>query len=350
MKRFIFILFCVFISSNAVAQVQQKNVDLVGKVSLSVDPCNGVHVGGNYAYVLISNNLYIVDISDPKNPTEVNQVKIHNLGQGVVRDFYVTEKYVYIPYNQSGVIIIDVSDPKKAKEVGFYSCHPYGVFVLGKYAYVSDSDGLIILDVSDPKNPKKNGSCMPPEVQWQAWKLYVAGNYAYVINCSIMPTSGLDIIDISDPQNPEFITKHHIKDVPYAIYIVGNYAYVVTIWGGLHIIDISDPKNPKELSNHGEVKFTSDICVAGDYAYVVDDGLRVIDVSNPNKPNEVGFYNPVTHGVTGVDVAGVYAYIVAYRVGGDSVLSIVKYENATHPKISVDPKGKLSTTWGHLKQ
>jgi hypothetical protein len=349
MKRFIFILLCLFVSSNVVAQVQQKNVDLVGKVSLSVVPCNGVHVSGNYAYVLIRNNLSIVDISDPKNPTEVNRVKVYDLGQGAIWDFCVTGTYVYIAYtssntNQSGVIIIDVSDPKKAKEVGSYSCHPYGVFVSGKYAYVTEQNGLIILDVSDPKNPKKEGSCMPPEVQLAALKLYVAGNYAYVINLH-----ELYIIDVSDPQNPEFIAKHSIQNFPYAIYIVGNYAYVVAILGDLHIIDVSVPNSPKELSNYGSVGMM-DICVAGDYAYVcvVDTGLRVIDVSNPNKPNEVGFYNPPQSSVDGVDVAGVYAYIVAYTVEGGSVLSIVKYENAT--KTSVDPKGKLSTTWGHLKQ
>jgi hypothetical protein len=157
----------------------------------------------------------------------------------------------------------------------------------------------------------------------------------------------ITIIDISAPQDPKVVVKQNIPKMPEAIYVAGNYAYIIVTTNGFYIIDVSDPKNPKELSHYPTiVGAMGDVCVAGDYAYITDMGwgLSVLDVSDPNDPEEVGFYD--SPGTCEVDVAGVYAYIANY----DGVLSILRYEKGTPPKVSIDPNHKLVITWAHLKK
>ena len=64
-------------------------------------------------------------------------------------------------------------------------------------------------------------------------KVFVAGNYAYVL-CPESNT--LEIMDISDPANPEY--RGSISDgaggallsSPSGVYVSGIYAYVTSVW------------------------------------------------------------------------------------------------------------------------
>jgi len=117
---------------------------------------------------------------------------------------------------------------------------------------------------------------------------------------------------------------------------------------GLYIIDVSDPKKPSEVTHYNITTGSpSDICVSDKYAYITGNvfGFLVLDISDPLNPIDVGSCLPPVSG-NGVDVSGIYAYVI----DGDGGLSILKYKNITSPVISVNPNGKLATTWGYMKK
>ncbi len=68
--------------------------------------------------------------------------------------------------------------------MGFYDTPgtPYGVAVIGKYAYVADGDtGLRVVDVSTPSAPVEAGFYDTP---WSALRVAVAGGTIYVADSS----------------------------------------------------------------------------------------------------------------------------------------------------------------------
>jgi|GEM_PF-2996590 len=106
---------------------------------------SSVAVQGEYVYVVSRyGNLYIVDISDLANPTEIGSYDITTDYSPV--DIAVVGKYLYFPAGYNGVRILDVSAPEAPIEVAFYSMPgaAYSVAVDWNYAYVANSDGVSI--------------------------------------------------------------------------------------------------------------------------------------------------------------------------------------------------------------
>ena len=113
---------------------------------------------------------------------------------------------------------------------------PYGVAVLGDYAYVASSwnSRLAIFDVSNPdlivaKGYTSTNLSGPNSVA-------VSGNYAYVAS------SWMAIFDIS---NPDLIVAKGYTDTnlsgPYGVAVSGDYAYVSSSWNSsLAIFEISN--------------------------------------------------------------------------------------------------------------
>ena len=106
---------------------------------------SSVAVQGEYAYVASQHgDLYIVDISDPANPTEIGS---YDIPAGYYQvDIAVVGKYLYFPAGSNGVRILDISTPAVPTEVAFYDTPgaAYSVTADGNYAYVADFYGISI--------------------------------------------------------------------------------------------------------------------------------------------------------------------------------------------------------------
>ena len=242
----------------------------------------------------------------------------------------------------------------------------WGIFVSGKYAYVTASstyfdednpdveNGVEILDISDPTNPVHVGSIMDDETTAlkQPCGICVSGKYAYVA----ARREGVEILDVSDPANPAhvgaiFDDATTALSGAFGIQVSGKYAYVTSVWDkGLEIIDISDPSNPTHVGaiteaddEHGEYALVgaAGIHVSGKYAYVAssslgrdDVGLEILDISDPYNPTHVGAIedNETTAllGACYVRVSGRYAYVAATYDHGVEILDVSNPSNPTH--------------------
>ncbi len=282
---------------------------LAGSLGIGTGPYS-IYVSGRYAYVvdISSNDLKVIDVSDPTSPSLAGSLGIGSYPYSV----YVSGRYAYVVDSISyDLKVIDVSDPTSPSLAGSLGIGtlPRSVYVSGRYAYVVDavSDDLKVIDVSDPTSPSLAGSL---GIGLAPISVYVSGRYAYVVD-SI--SDDLKVIDVSDPTSPSLAGSLAIGTDPYSVYVSGRYAYVVdSDSDDLKVIDVSDPTSPSLAGSLGIGTLPRSVYVSGRYAYVVDlgsDALKVIDVSDPTSPSLAGSL-AIGTGPYSVYVSGRYAYVV----------------------------------------
>lgn len=137
----------------------------------------------DYAYVA-ADDLYIIDVSDKKNPKVIG----HCDTPGRATELALRGSHILVADAQAGLQVVDVSDPEAPVLVG--SCYypitgAIGVTAHGNYAYVADgTHGVVVIDVSDPTTPTFAGEFDTPG---EATNLAVQGEYVYVAcDCCLM--------------------------------------------------------------------------------------------------------------------------------------------------------------------
>src|SRR4030042_413570 len=221
------VIFCVLISIFGIAFFVQSitilsdNIDTAGDITAS-------------STITASQLLTVVPVSFTPTVTGYILDDESPVGVGLAHALeyplkvYISGKYAYVAsIDDSGLSIIDISDPTNPVEVGYIQDdsqlggtatalnHPEGVFVSGKYAYISSwiDDSLSVIDVSNPSYPTEVGYILDDSQGGTAIALdgacevYVVGKYAYVTG---FYDHGLSIINVSDPTNP--IEVGYIRD------------------------------------------------------------------------------------------------------------------------------------------
>ncbi len=228
----------------------------------------------------------------------------------------------------------------------------YGIYVLGKYAYVtSDEDAVEILDISNPINPTHVGVIFKDagNALLGPLDIHVSGQYAYVASVG---NNGVEIIDVSNPSNPTHVSfivsdgSNGLRDIS-SIFVSGKYVYAVSYTDdSMVVIDVSDPANP---AISGSITDTDDtalklegakgIYVAGKYAYVAsqdEDAVEILDISDPTNPTHVG---AIVNGSTpalklnrpkAIIVSGKYAYVASSADSSVEILDISNPASPTH--------------------
>jgi hypothetical protein len=304
-----------------------------------------VTVSGDYAYVTgyYSDNMLILDISDPTNPTLVGNF---DPGVGVLDNGYhvdIVGSYAYVTGgNSDNVAIVDISDPTSPTLVGNWDPNDNNVIesarqilVSGRYAYVTgrDSDNVAIVDISDPTSPTLVGNWDPNNLDTmeRAVDIAVDGNYAYVTGFF---SDNVAIVDISDPTSPTLVgdwdpNNQSIMDGGTSIKISGNYAYVTGYFSdNMLILDISDPTNPTLVGNFDPgvsiLEGAETLTISGQYAYITGwdtDNVVIVNISDPTNPTLAGNFNPNDTNILDepreVAIVGNYAYVTGR--GSDSL-------------------------------
>jgi len=197
-----------------------------------------VDVVGDYAYVAhmqAPDGTSVVDVSDPKNPRIVAEIKIpkgiHSHKARVANGVMLVNHEITGPDEarsnkvRGGLGIYDVSDPTRPKEITKWECGGKGVHrftVDDRYAYISpEMDGYIgnivmILDMADPAKPKEVG-------RWWMPGQHIAGG-----------------------EQPTWEGREHRCHHPIRM---GDRLYVSYWHGGGVILDISDMSKPKMVSS-----------------------------------------------------------------------------------------------------
>jgi hypothetical protein len=210
------------------------------------------------------NGIVILDVSDPRNVTEISR---YDEGlTGGVHNVFIHDGHVFALSAGQRYDILDIRDPANPVKVGSFELDTPGhaihdVWVEDGIAYSSNwSDGVVMVDVGNGvaggsvSNPVKIGSYAYPSGANHAafpFRSESTGKVYVIAGDDIMP-------ECSDPDRP-CITE-----------------------GYLHFIDFTDVENPREVARYQVPEAgTHNLWVEGDRLYVAyyNGGLRVVDIS-----------------------------------------------------------------------
>ncbi len=244
------------------------------------------------AYVISEKRLYVMNISDPYNPTSVNS-SIIPLYEGLSK------------------IIIE-----------------------GSIAYVVSEGHCQIVDITDPSAPKVISE-LGSFLNNLGGSLVVSDGIAYMTNHGYLGVT-LQIIDVHDLSNPlpllhffTFDTKNDISPIEIA---VSDQIVYLTHETGLHIVDVSNPSVPEEadgLETPGPVR---DIEIVDSTAYIVtDNDFQVMDITTPSSPKFVTSV-PMTGEVSNCLTLDQNMAYVAYKTETAGGVQVIDLKNSSHPR------------------
>jgi len=231
-----------------------------------------VVVYGNYAYLGSGNDLEIVNVSDPSNPTLLGSFYVP---LGWVEGIVVSGDYAYVAFSDSGLKVINISDksnPSLAGEFLYadsfltesYNRPVRSVSVSGNYAYVGvDVRGFLTIDVSNPTSPvlitEINGYTSTYDRMW-------------VLDSLLYGMSGgkIEVRNVADPRNPSWVGSYTLPDYAYGFSISDGYAFVADSDSGLIIIDLADLEAPVLGGIYQTSGRAYDVFASGNYVYVAE--------------------------------------------------------------------------------
>jgi len=142
-----------------------------------------------------------------------------------------------------GLVIVDLTDPlnvKLAAEVPSPGIRePRSIAVQFRYVFVTDADGLKVVDISTPSRPRLvDGATLRMD---SANGIYVARTYAYIANGS----HGVAIVDVERPEHPRVEQVfdaggaiNDARDVKVAMTNASVFAYVADGRNGLRVLQL----------------------------------------------------------------------------------------------------------------
>jgi hypothetical protein len=254
---------------------------LVGSISSST--AYGLAVQGEYVYLATSNSVHIINVSNPVSPTTVSFYEDVSCITGTAaRDVVVQGRYAYVScYSASTIQVLDISDPVRPRRVGTVgSSNPYELHMQGNYLYAAISTGLQVIDVTDPTRPFQAGSLATGTTPQG---VYVQGRYAYVSNYGSHTVS---IVDVTNPTSPILTSTWSTGSStgPQNVAVEGRFMYVTNYDN--HTFQTVDVANPNAPYLIGNVTFPTtssphSIAIQGRYAYVtlaLRSRIQVLDL------------------------------------------------------------------------
>ncbi len=256
---------------------------------------------------------YIVDISDPYNPSQVSFIPL----SGILEDnIFIEGGNAYVTSFASGTYIINISEPTAPIQVGHYPAYAHHIDVHNHIAYIASkyenkkhllTDGVRIVDVS---NPVKLIELAIIETSNDVEDIEIVGDHLYVVTID-----DLSIINITDPTNPKlegvFDTTTFGNGI-LSVAVQNGYAFLTHIRGLLQIVNVADPANPYQVGYWGAPIYAEQVTVHDNYAYVRSRGLLYfIDITDQRNPIPISFLDLLQKGVENISITDDYVYFTS---------------------------------------
>jgi hypothetical protein len=282
----------------------QKSVSLQLVGSISNLFVEDVVVAGNLAYVADQDSvLLVIDVTDRAAPVVLGAVGKTGGENGVA--LALAAPYAYVAVEADGLYIVDVSQPGNPTTVGIFpGAYAKDVAVVGNLAYVADQDyGLRIVDVSDAAAPVLRGSAATDG----PFGVAVAGHYAYCADND----SGFVVVDVTNPTAPFVVGRYRALQSTRQVAVQGNYAFLDDHEAGPVILDVSNPAYPRLAASYPGL--CQHLRADGDFLFVsmgYPNGLAAFDISHSTSPALLD--TVATPTITeGLDVDADYVYVAA---------------------------------------
>ncbi len=240
--------------------------------------------------------------------------------------------------------VIDVSDPSTPNLVETLGVgdFPLSVYVIGRYAYVADgaSDDLKVIDVSDPSAPSLAGSL---DIGGNPSSVHVSGRYAYVVDRA---SNDLKVIDVSGAEVTSLVA-HSLEagNLQVRDDMIAQGQLQVT--GGLNV-GAGGIFSDGDVGVGGDVTITGDLTISGSCSGCASDRdlkqniqpldnaldrisqMRGVAYDWRNDVREAKYYPGPQIGVLGQDVEAVFPELVGTDSRG---YKFVRYQKLVAPLI-----------------
>lgn len=337
-----------------------------GNVNISSLP-NSVAISGGYAYVASStmNNLQIVNISNPTNPTTAGSIAT----SGAAQDVAVEGTRAYVAVGTNTVQVFDVSNPAAPLLLGSTttrnaSTSIQSIAVKDNFLYIAHIGAaanyygyMDTFDMTNPAAPVAQGtSAKTLGSATEEIRMDIEGNRLYVISKGLTTNSGLRIIDISNPAVASLpMTNHNMLSTSPSggIAVHDGYAFIpfsnssllqvynVSAIGGSGVL------TPVGSTSIGNSPADAAMSESGDYLYIVDEGtnvLQVFNVTDPLSPQAIGTVDTSSGNSSAKTVSVASATNGTVAVVNNSRSNLVTVDLAgTTPRISLNQNTILST-------
>ena len=312
-----------YVNAQTGKRIVIKEVGQIVRGEMAID----VYVEGDIAIVVdFDQGMYIFNISDPTNPSEMSHY--YEVGMEVHQPFFA-RNLVYLADQSVGLRIINVSDPLNPEQVGLYPGEQImAVSVNEDITFLSNvGEGLEVVNISDPTQPTYVS--LFDEIG-QIISIFLNNDLAYVPVFFPSSENILRILNVSDIYNIEEIASYPVgDDETFSIDFVEDIAFMTCSLGGVKIYNISDTLNLVQIGSYNDGGHVGDLDVFGDYAVTANhgDGVEVLDISDPTNCDEIAHYYDGGRAI-GIDIIDDLIFVAD---GGDGleILRIVESDKTS---------------------
>ncbi len=302
------------IYSRQVFDVQSLQSEIGIVPSEEIETPGGLFYKDGYVFINErGKGIHILDNSTPSAPAPVAFLKIPgNYAMSARLNYLYVDSYL-------DLFVFDISDPKDIKQLGKQE----GVFesTLDPHVVVDQSDQVIYRYVGEEVTATE---CEFEEIfageddydsQPVSSETGSSGSMArFVVTDKVLYTVdpiALTVFDVSDPAIP---SKKKRVELGFGIETIFPHEGNLFIGSqtGMHIYGLADPNSPEHISTYSHVTACDPVVVQGDYAYVTlrsgagcntfSNQLDIVDISNLAEPKLAKTYdmlNPYGLGISG---------------------------------------------------
>lgn len=314
-------------SGLAVVNVSVDSLPAVAARMVFSEEVTDVAVQGTHVYLVTSSpptsGLRIVDVSTPQSPQLIATLPFTNgntqITTGIAQSVSVSGDHAYVgayaagSSSDNGLYVVDVSDPMNPSVEGSALGLDVGkTTVDGDRVYACARD-LNVFDVSDPTAPVWVSS-----EPVRCTDVAVAAGYAFVSGYN-RPETQLSVIELGTDAEPPRVGRFEPAGAAYTHVVQGNVLYLMVQednyhWS-LHSVDISVPSAPVQLDSIAIDRALSYPRIDADgntLAFYGTDSMSVVDVTNPSAMTLESTTAPVlSH--SGLRLVGSHVYLARYN-------------------------------------
>ena len=244
-----------------------ENPRLTDSVQVDARRINDVKIHSSNRLAIITregasdrkNGIVLLDLSTPAHPAILSEYT--QTVTGGVHNVWIAGDLVYACHNGTNELhIIDITDPAQPKEIGRWGLDKrdktlHDVIVQDGYAYLSYwDDGLVTLDVGagthggTPTAPVFVSRFSYPtghtHVAWRHGRYLFVGDEiwpaGYDVDKPLEATGYIHVLDMTDINAPVEVAKYEVPDAgAHNMWVEDDRLYVGYYQGGLRVLDIS---------------------------------------------------------------------------------------------------------------